>query len=183
MNQETETVRGTFSRRRVVALELLAQFSKTFPEVSYNLFWESRTINAQAWRSGEGRHVILYGGLVRYRFISRSGLALTLAHETGHHLGGRPLDPELRWPTWQGQADYWAARTAMPRVFGTNARAITLRGARELVRLTRLTGARDADLSAKERLRVFSAGAMNRPPPASLRKAFDRVLLRNRKSV
>ena len=32
--------------------------------------------------------------------------------------GGTPLDPALRWPTWQGQADYWAASEGMPRVFG-----------------------------------------------------------------
>ena len=164
-------------------LGLLEAFGQAFPSITYELFWESSSINAQAWRSADGRRVMLYGGLVRHRLISRSGLALTLAHETGHHLGGVPLDPELRWPTWQGQADYWAARTAMPHVFGTSARAITLRGARELVQLTRSTGVRDADLSAEERLRIFSAGAMNRPPPACLRKAFDRVLLRNRKAI
>jgi len=180
MYQEaTGTAQGTFSRRRVVALELLAQFSKSFPEVRYDLFWESRIINAQAWRS-ERRHVILYGGLVRHRSISRSGLALTLAHETGHHLGGPPLDPELRWLTWQGQADYWAAKTAMPLVFGTKARAITLRGARELVTLTRSLGLRDADLSVQERLSILSAGAFDRPPPACLSKAFNRVSLWSR---
>jgi hypothetical protein len=173
----------TSSRRKVMALDLLSMFAKAFPEITYDLFWDARTVNAQAWYSGEIRHVVLYGGLVRHRLVSRNCLALTLAHETGHHLGGRPLDPELRWPTWQGQADYWAARTAMPHVFGTKARAITLRGARELVRLTRMTGVSDADLSAEERFRIFSAGAMKRPPPVCLHNAFDRVLIRSRKSV
>jgi hypothetical protein len=167
--------------RRVMALDLLSLFTKAFPEITYDLAWESRSVNAQAWLSGKNRHVVLYGGLIRHRRLSSSGLALALAHETGHHLGGRPLDPELRWPTWQGQADYWAARTAMPRVFGTAARATTLRGARELVRLTRRIG-QDADLSAEERLRIWYAGAMDRPPPVCMRKAFDRVLLRRRRA-
>jgi hypothetical protein len=30
--------------------------------------------------------------------------------------------------TWQGQADYWAAKEGMPRVFGHDARRLTLRG-------------------------------------------------------
>jgi hypothetical protein len=169
------------SPRRIMALDLLSMFARAFPEITYDLAWDSQSINAQAWCSGKNRHVVLYGGLIRYRRLSSSGLALTLAHETGHHLGGRPLDPELRWPTWQGQADYWAARTAMPQVFGTAARAITLRGARELVRLTRRIG-EDADLSAEERLRIFYTGAMDGPPPVCLRKAFDRVLLRSRRT-
>jgi hypothetical protein len=175
--------RGTSLRRKALALDLLSMFAKAFPEITYDLFWESRNVNAQAWWSGKIRHVVLYGGLVRHRLVSKSCLALTLAHETGHHLGGRPLDPELRWPTWQGQADYWAARTAMPRVFETKARMITLRGAQELVRLSRMTGVNDADLSVEERLLIFAAGAMDRPPPGCLLKAFDRVLLRSRKSV
>ena len=78
----------TSSRRKVMALDLLSMFAKAFPEITYDLFWGSRTVNAQAWYSGEIRHVVLYGGLVRHRLVSRNCLALTLAHETGHHLGG-----------------------------------------------------------------------------------------------
>jgi hypothetical protein len=178
---DTELDGGTFARRKAKADNLLSMFAKAFPEICYNLLWDSHSVNAQAWCSGETRHVILYGGLVRHPLVSRSCLALTLAHETGHHLGGPPLDPELRWPTWQGQADYWAARNAMPRVFGTKARAITFRGARELVRLTRMIETEDSDLSVEERLLIFAAGATNQAPPTCLRKAFDRVLRRGRR--
>ena len=178
---DSELDGGTSARRKARADNLLSMFAKAFPEISYNLFWDSHSVNAQAWCSGEARHVVLYGGLVRHPLVSRNCLALTLAHETGHHLGGRPLDPELRWPTWQGQADYWAARTAMPRVFGAKARAITFRGARELVRLTREIETEDSDLSVEERLVIFTAGATDQAPPTCLRKAFDRVLRRNRK--
>jgi hypothetical protein len=37
--------------------------------------------------------------------------------------------------TWQGKADYWAAKTAMPRLFGPKARDITIRGARQIFAL------------------------------------------------
>jgi hypothetical protein len=174
-------MRGAFSARKRIAVELLSLFSRAFPEISYDLLWASQTVNAQAWRSGDIRRVTLYGGMVRHSLVSMRGLALILAHETGHHLGGEPFDPELRWPTWQGQADYWAARTAMPLVFGKKARVITLRGARELVELCRILGAEDSDLSVEERLAIFSAGAMKRPPPFCFYKAFDRVSLRSRK--
>jgi hypothetical protein len=49
--------------------------------------------------------------------------------------GGPPLDPDLRWPTWQGQADYWAASEGMPIVFGPDAFRLTLKGAKEIAAL------------------------------------------------
>lgn len=122
-------------RRKKVAVDLLALFRTVFPEIKYDLLWQSPTINAQAWLLGCVRHVTIYGGLVRHSAITRSGLALMIAHETGHHLGGQPRDPAMPWLTWQGQADYWAARTAMPLVFGSRARNMTLRGARQILQL------------------------------------------------
>ena len=105
-------------RRKKVAIDLIALFRGGFPGITYDLVWESQTINAQAWISGHERNVSVYGGLVRHSSITRPGLALMIAHETGHHLGGDPRDPAMPWLTWQGQADYWAARVAMPLIFG-----------------------------------------------------------------
>jgi len=86
-----------YTRRRNIASCLVELFARTFPQVSYRLVWESRHINAQAWRLGEARNVSLYGGLVRHPVITRAGLAVALAHETGHHLGGEPRDPDMTW--------------------------------------------------------------------------------------
>jgi len=163
-------------RRRVVS-ELFKRFHQAFPEVTYELLWESPTVNAQAWRLGSARYVRVYGGLVRHRAISKYGLALMLAHETGHHLGGLPRDPDLRWPTWQGQADYWAASEGMPKVFGRHARRLTLRGAKEIIELHRDFSGDEADVTPDERLAIFRAGARGEIVPTCLQAAFERMMM------
>ncbi len=169
------------ARRRGVAVRLIELFARAFPNITYRLLWESSLVNAQAWRLGEARNVQLYGGLVRHPAIRKAGLAVALAHETGHHLGGPPFDPDLRWMTWQGQADYWAASIGMPRVFGLKARRMTLRGAREILQIHKDLGQQygfdEADLSPECRLRIFRAGASKADFPTcaktEYRNCFD----------
>jgi hypothetical protein len=101
-----------------------------------------------------------------------------IAHETGHHLGGLPHDPAMHWMTWQGQADYWAARTAMPLVFGSRARHMTLRGARQILKLHEelmpLLEGDEPDLSAECRYRIFCAGALGSEIPACAQAEFGK---------
>lgn len=176
-----DTRRGPhFERRRKrIALLLLEKFQKVFPEITYQLVWDSPTINAQAWRLGEAHYVRVYGGLVRHQRITSSGLALTLAHETGHHLGGLPHDPAMPGMTWQGRADYWAAAEAMPKVWGPRARRMTLKGAREIVLLhsdiTNKLCDDEPDLAPDCRYRIFSAGAMGDDIPSCAADAFASV--------
>jgi hypothetical protein len=179
LNWPTEQVlpsRRAQAQRRRVALDLLERFSSAFPQITYQFVWESRSLNAQAWMLGSVRYVRLYGGLVRHGSVRKCGLALTLAHETGHHLGGLPRDPHMSWMTWQGQADYWAARTGMPQVFGPKASQMTLRGARELFilheDLSRLMDGDEPDLSAGCRDRIFRAGVSNREMPSCAKQEF-----------
>lgn len=163
-------------RRRSVALALLDEFRRAFPEIAYDLLWESPTINAQAWRFGTVRHVRVYGGLVRHAAITRPGLALIIAHETGHHLGGLPRDPAMRWMTWQGQADYWAARIAMPLVFGSRAYNTTLRGARQILKLHKDLFAEndEPDLPPLCRYFIFCAGASGSEMPPCAQVEYRR---------
>jgi hypothetical protein len=163
-------------RRRRVVLDLLMKFRAGFPQITYELLWESPTVNAQAWRFGSSQFVRIYGGLVRHRAITRYGLAVTLAHETGHHLGGAPRDPAMPWMTWQGQADYWAATKGMPKIWGAYSRAATLRGARELLELHRALAAQsddyETDLSPDCRYRILRSGAFGQPIPKCALDAF-----------
>jgi hypothetical protein len=176
--EEKVSSRRSQLRRRSVARALLDKFGQAFPAITYNLLWESPTINAQAWRIGAVRHVTLYGGLVRHPAMTRSGLALVIAHETGHHLGGLPRDPDMRWMTWQGQADYWAARTAMPFVFGSSAGYLTLRGARQIMKLHEqlvpLLNGDEPDLSAQCRYCIFIAGAAGTEIPACAKAEYEK---------
>lgn len=164
--------------RKKVITELLGIFSRTFPNIIYNLIWESPSINAQAWLLGSVPHVSVYGGLVRHPAMTRSGLALMIAHETGHHLGGPPFDPAMPWLTSQGQADYWAAGTAMPLVFRSQARKMTLRGAQQILKLHEdllpLFDGDEPDLSAECRYLIFCAGALGSAIPTCAQAEFGK---------
>jgi hypothetical protein len=155
-------------RRRVLSA-LFKKFNEAFPEVTYELVWESSTVNAQAWRLGSGRFVRVYGGLVRHPAMTRYGLALMLAHETGHHLGGLPRDPAMPWMTWQGKADYWAASVAMRKIWGPRASGATLRAARELLQLHRAIESQleddEPDLSADCRYSIWISAALGQKMP------------------
>jgi hypothetical protein len=180
LNWPTEQVlsnRRVQEQRRRVALNLIEKFGRVFPQVTYQLFWDSPSLNAQAWMLESNRYVRVYGGLVRHSAISKYGLALTLAHETGHHLGGSPHDPQMRWMTWQGQADYWAAQVAMPLVFGPKAQGMILRGAREILSLHealgKLTEEDEPELSASCRHQIFRAAIANSDMPSCAKQAFQ----------
>jgi hypothetical protein len=177
IEQETLSKRAQ-QRRKAIAVRLIDQFAGTFSEIEYDLFWDSSIINAQAWRLGSRQRVTIYGGLVRHPAITASGVALMLAHETGHHLGGPPLDPDLRWPTWQGQADYWAASQGMPKVFGQEAARLTLRGAKQIDAVHAEFSKIDSepDISPQERLIIFLAGAHGKCIPTFLQESFNRML-------
>jgi hypothetical protein len=165
-------------RRRVLS-DLFKKFRRAFPEVTYELLWESPTINAQAWRLGSARFVRVYGGLVRHPIITKYGLALMLAHETGHHLGGLPRDPAMPWMTWQGQADYWAARVAMPKIWGPRAAGATVRAAREIMKLHSMLESQfdddEPDISPDCRFSIFHSGALGLDMPSCALEAFALV--------
>jgi hypothetical protein len=177
--EHNQPSRGAPLRRKALALRLLDQFGRAFPEITYELLWASPTVNAQAWRLGSARYVRVYGGLVRHQAITRYGLTLMLAHETGHHLGGLPRDPAMPWMTWQGQADYWAASVAMPRIWGPRARGATLRAAREVVELHRMLASHfeedEPDLSPDCRYRILCSGALGEAMPNCALEAFAAI--------
>lgn len=103
-------------RRRIE--HIVAAFAKAYPDIEYDVYWDSRSLNAQAFLWEGKLRVRLYGGLALHRDISIAGVAWILAHETGHHLGGPPfhlLQPHL---SAEETADAWAAHHGLSRVFG-----------------------------------------------------------------
>jgi hypothetical protein len=174
--EEASPGKGFELRRKRVVLELLNRFSSEFPEITYELFWDSGTVNAQAWTLRSTRYVRVYGGLIRHPALTKFGMALALAHETGHHLGGAPFDPAMPWISWQGQADYWAASIGMPKIWGDGACKATLSAAREILKLNRQAaekfGDEDPDLSPECRDRIFRAGALGEAMPGCAMEAL-----------
>ena len=166
--------------RHRIMLRLLEAFGNAFPTITYELLWASSSINAQAWRLGGVRYVRVYGGLARHPSMTKSGLALMLAHETGHHLGGLPTDPGMPWMTWQGQADFWAASVGMPTVWGSHARSLTIKGAQEILALHQafesVTDLDEFDISPRCREQIFEAGANGESLPACAIEAYAALL-------
>jgi hypothetical protein len=104
-----------------------------FPNIVYDMDLAVELANAQAFRAGKRKHVRLFGGLVRHRRMGSAGLALTLAHETGHHLGGPPYLHYLPWLSSEARATEWATAEGLRLVFGVSAaETIARRGANQL---------------------------------------------------
>lgn len=118
---------------RLRAEALLSRFQQRFPSIHYDIYWETRLMNAQAFIGSKGRCVRLYGGLGRHRRLGVEAIAFALAHETGHHLGGPPRHPHYSTISSEERADEWACETGLPQVFGESvARRYAERGIRQL---------------------------------------------------
>jgi len=121
-------------RRRAEAL--LRRFQVAFPEILYDMSWHSNTLNAQAFIVRDQRRVRLLGGLARHRRLGFAGLALALAHETGHHLGGPPYDAHYSWLSSEERADTWALECGLSRVFPViHVHSIAKKGVEEMAAL------------------------------------------------
>lgn len=108
---------ASWPRRRARAV--VGRFQARFPELAYDIDLDVELANAQAFLDGRTRRVRLYGGLVRHRRIGSAGLAVVLAHETGHHLGGPPYLVPYRWLSSEDSATAWAKSVGIVEVFGS----------------------------------------------------------------
>lgn len=94
---------------------LLEQHAAFYPTVNYQLDWADDTVNAYAWVQNGQRFVAIKGGLVRHVALALEGIALVIAHETGHHFGGPPTFPGGL--SCEGQADYAGVRDVMRKIW------------------------------------------------------------------
>ncbi len=124
-------VTAPWPRRRARAL--IKRFQACFPEITYDMDLNVELINAQAFRAGKQQYVRLYGGLVRHRRIGLAGLAVVLAHESGHHRGGPPYLKFQPWLSSEERSTEWAFAVGLKMVFGPDAaQALARRGTGQL---------------------------------------------------
>lgn len=100
------------------AQALLERFRAHFPNIYFDMYWETRLMNAQAYIGEKGRSVRLYGGLGRHREVGVEGIAFALAHEVGHHLGGEPRHEFYTIISSEERANEWAEDEGLPTVLG-----------------------------------------------------------------
>jgi hypothetical protein len=168
-------------RRRTEAL--VERCRAAFPQLEFEIAWDSDTVNARALFGQPKCRVVVYGGLVRHEAIGEDGLALTLAHEVGHLLGGKPKHNYHFWLSCEGVADYWATRHGLRRLWPRDELAVRFRAAaaqllalqRSMARMPK-TYRRRRDpagrfpcletLPPSCRVRTWRAGLDRRPQPA-----------------
>ena len=85
--------------------DLLALFRFNFNELVISLDWNENSPNAFASIENGERHVVLFGGLARHLALDNEGVALFVAHEVGHHLGGGIFFPGQDMHC-EGQSDF-----------------------------------------------------------------------------
>lgn len=81
--------------------------------------WTSPTVNARATTENNRRLIVIYGGLARHPEMTPDGLLLIACHEVGHHIGGNPRlsRGRQRWPSVEGQADYFATLKCLRKIW------------------------------------------------------------------
>ncbi len=111
---------------------LLTQYKAFYPNVEFAVDWYNDEVNAYAYRQGGIGHVVLLGGLIRFPAIEVEGLALVIAHEIGHLIGGPPFYPATDL-SCEGQADYYGVRNVMRVVwFGSYYYDVTVKSIRQM---------------------------------------------------
>ena len=80
--------------------------------------WQDNTVNAYFLPQLQGNFITVYGGIARRPELTLDGLAFVVCHEIGHGYGGKP---DKRAPLFkvsvEGQADYYGARSCLPKIF------------------------------------------------------------------
>lgn len=93
---------------------------KSAHQFSWNFDWHNEYLGAGSNFNQHEFQVMLWGGFVRAPGSNFEIVAFTLCHEIGHYLAGAPyqvLNHEIQWSSAEGQADWFAAKECLPKVF------------------------------------------------------------------
>jgi hypothetical protein len=110
--------------------ELCKQFEAIYNgHIHFDFEMKNPNVNARAWEGRDGKHVLIWGGLIRYGKLKYEGIALVMAHETGHHEG-----PKTGTLACEGEADYFGVNVVMRDVFSSQYPTIATEGIKQVAR-------------------------------------------------
>ncbi len=81
-----------------------------------NRYWENGKVNASAGKKKDVFLLNIYGGLARYKSLTKDAFTMILCHEIGHLIGGAPTWKPFNQASSEGQADYFATLKCFRRV-------------------------------------------------------------------
>ncbi len=105
---DKQSLQGINPDRRKLLDVIVADFQKTFAELTFELRLDFRVINAQAIRLGERRCVLIYGGLALHPKLGEDALTFAFLHEVGHHLAEGSRSPYYKPLACECASDVWA---------------------------------------------------------------------------
>jgi hypothetical protein len=123
---ELEMVEAKKTGRETLIRGIVSDFQNTFPDLTFKLQLNFRSINAIAMRLQDRRSVTIYGGLALHPSLAADSFTFVLLHESGHHLadGCRLVrDPSL---ACECVADYWALTTGADRLQQQSGRCLNV---------------------------------------------------------
>ena len=94
-----------------IGYDLYADTARNWNEtLTFTRLWNDPTVNASAWRDGQGStEVTMYGGMIRRPEVLPLGFALVMCHELNHLYGGTPYIDLRNRMAAEGQADWSGA--------------------------------------------------------------------------
>jgi hypothetical protein len=117
INNNPQTVKRPFSNKAGMSTVkyLFSLYKSFYPDINFYLDWEKTELNAYSFVHYGQKHVIVSGGLVRTGCLQMEGLAVIIAHEIGHLIGGSPDD--VNGFSCEAQSDYFGIGVVMREVF------------------------------------------------------------------
>ncbi len=97
--------------------DMMAKFANIYTDIQFDLDWIEELPDGRA--SKNPKRILIFGGLARHMDLELQGLALMIAHEVGHHIGGGHTSQRSGLHC-EGQSDFNAIgimRTVYPSAF------------------------------------------------------------------
>lgn len=116
LNTSTSTSTVTLADYNAAFTKVSKIYTPIFLKQGYTLLLEGdwndateKAFSTDKKNNPNRRKVYVSGGYARTPLMTKDTLLATLCHEIGHHLGGYPKYPEVKWgASSEGQADYFS---------------------------------------------------------------------------